>query len=160
MIDTEELHMFLLEKLKNLEGISPPGYFEDDGPPMGSTESISVDPWLWIKCRLEYEGRTHDRTSGVSGDPYEAHVWYDWVGKADTAPAKVSRPEDLERWALLSTYYLREYTDVGVWGRQDGRYVESLEADGSVKIRNARGRFQDVSPESLSEVEEIKLETK
>ncbi|MGY5875464.1 MAG: hypothetical protein RTU30_06945 [Candidatus Thorarchaeota archaeon] len=160
MIDTTELHEFLLEKLKNLEGISPPGHFTDDGPPDGTTTTNTVGQWLWIKVRLVYEGRTMDRTSGVSGDPYEAHTWYDWIGKADSAPAKVTHPKDLEKWALVNTYYLCEYTDVGIWGVHDGRYVSSLEQDGTVQIRTGRGRFQDVAPESLTEVEEIKLDTK
>ena len=158
MINTGELHKFLLQKLEKLEGISPPGYFSDEGPPSGSTTVITVGPWSWIKSRYVYEGRTMDETSGISGDPYEAHTWYDWIGRTESAPAKVSKPEDLERWAIVSTCYLREYTDVGVWGRQEGRYVESIDEDGIVKIRNAGGRFQDVAPESLTEFEEIKLE--
>ncbi len=160
MIDTTELHKFLLKKLEDLSGISPPGNFTDDGPPDGTTTTHAVGMWLWVKVRLVYKGRTMDRTSGVSGDPYQAHTWYDWIGKADSAPAKASRAEDLEEWALVKTYYLREFTDVGLWGCHEGRYVKRLEEDGTVDIRNATGRFQDVSPDSLTEVEEIKLDKK
>ncbi len=158
MIDTTELHEFLLKKLNELEGISPPGYFHDSGPPEGKTIAIVMGAWLWVKARLYYEGSTIDRKSGVGGNMYDVHPWYDWVGRADSAPTKASSPFDLDEWAIIKTYYLCEYTDVGSWGFHEGRYVKNIQKDGTVEIRKANGRFHDVTPESMTEVEEIKLD--
>ncbi len=132
--------------------------FEAESPPSGYITLTETDPWLWIKSRVNYRGATWSpSTDRVSGDRYEAHEWRDWIGLANSAPTKVSRPEELEEWALLTTTYLREYTDWGEWGRHKGRWVKDLQADGTVTILIAEGVFHDVSPENTTKVEHLKL---
>jgi hypothetical protein len=104
-----------------------------------------------VTVRISYEGTTDGpATDRASGDPYSAQVRYDWIGPAASAPHKVTDPEELDAWAVLSTLYVREYNDVGIWGVQEGSWVESLGEDGTVTIREANGRFQDELPESKS----------
>lgn len=158
MTDVTELHEFIIKRLENLDDLSPPGSFEENMPPHGKVEVTEVGPWLWIKARYIYEGTTHDRTSGVSGDPYQGHLSFDWVGPLETAPKKASSFDDLEEWAHVKTKYTREYTDVGMWGEQSGSWVDDLQEDGTVMVRKSKGAFRDVTPESMTEVEEIKLE--
>ena len=75
----------------------------------------------------------------------------------ESAPTKVSRPEELDEWSLLKTTYLCEYTDVGIWGRHNGSYVDKLLEDGTVTIRIAGESFHDVSPESKTTVQYVQL---
>jgi hypothetical protein len=96
-------------------------------------------------------------TDRAGGDPYIAQVRYDWIGPAASALHKVTDPKELDAWAILSTFYAREYTDVGIWGVHEGSWVESLSEDGTVTIREANGRFQDESPESKSTLRTVKL---
>ena len=154
-IDTASLHQYLL---KILRGDGSTGGFEEDGPPSGITETIRRGRWLWVKSRLVYEGATWDQsTDRASGDPYEAQAGHDWIGPSATAPGKVSRPSQLERWALISTNYLREYTDKGCWGNHKGRWVEDLSPDGIATLYIADEQFHDVSPISTTAEQIIDL---
>ncbi|UCD91573.1 MAG: hypothetical protein JSV43_04770, partial [Methanobacteriota archaeon] len=129
--------------------------------PYGEISAVSVGKWLWIKSRLVYEGATWDpSTDRLSGDPISVHAYRDWVGLVESAPKKVSTPDELDSWALFSATYRRTYKDVQVpapWGTHKGRWVEKVTADGEVKVLEADGRFQDVEPESTATVERIKL---
>lgn len=157
-IDTIALKTFLLRKLEALDGTSPSGSFEAKGPPTGKILTEIIGPWLWFKVRLEYIGATWDQsTDRASGDPYEAHIFRDWIGYANSAPKKVFHPEELDKWSLLRTYFLREYTDVGVWGRHSGSYVDDLQEDGTVRVRIAGENFHDESPDSKTSVQYVYL---
>ena len=119
---------------------------------------MSIDPWLWVKSRVNYRGTSWTpSTDRLKGDRYEAHDWRDWIGLANSAPNVVSQPEELDEWALLSTVYLREYTDTGDWGRHKGRWVSDLQVDGTVTIYVAEGVFHDESPEKMAKIEYLKL---
>ncbi|MHA1960402.1 MAG: hypothetical protein ACW99U_09235 [Candidatus Thorarchaeota archaeon] len=164
IMDTGELLEFLRNRLGDLEGLpwmsgySSHGSFTEDIPPSGSVHTEEIGKWLWVKARLLYNGTTSDPTTDrLSGDPYQAHMAYDWVGPIDSAPEKASTPGDLEEWAQIKTTYTCEYTDVGLWGEHQGRWVDDVGEDGTVTIRVAKGRFQDVTPESTATTETVKL---
>lgn len=132
--------------------------FEQSSPPEGDIEAKQIGPWLLVTVRINYEGATDGPTTDrAGGDPYAAEVRYDWIGPATSAPWKVNDSEELDAWAILHTFYVREYNDVGIWGGHEGSWVESLSEDGTVIIREANGRFQDASPESKTTVRTVKL---
>jgi HEAT repeat protein len=133
--------------------------FEEDGPATVEIKTEVAGPWLRVTSRADYEGATWDHsTDRLSGDPYSAHVFNDWVGEAKSAPSVVSDLEDLNKWALLHTMYERQYTDVGSWGVHVGRWIDSISPDGIVtlKVQSSR-RFQDVSPVAETTSEQIDL---
>lgn len=132
--------------------------FTESSPPESDIDAKQIGPWLLVTVSINYEGTTDGpSTDRAGGDPYIAQVRYDWIGPAASAPHKVTDPEELNAWAVLSTFYVREYNDVGIWGVHEGSWVESLSEDGTVTIREANGRFQDVSPESKSTARIAKL---
>ena len=144
---SDQLQQALLDEVMGVPGYS--GWFEADGPPEVKIKTNVVGDWIWIHSVADYEGVTHDRTSGASGDPYSAHVIRDWIGKAASAPNIVSSIEELDKWALIHTICKRQYTDVGVWGVQEGRWIDNISPDCIVTFRIvSASRFQDVSPES------------
>jgi hypothetical protein len=162
VIDTNALKNFLIKQLETEinEKFKKESHtlFEASSLPIGYITLISIDPWLWVKSRVNYRGaKWTPSTDRLKGDRYEAHDWRDWIGLANSAPTKVSRPEELDEWGLLSTNYLREYTDTGTWGRHKGRWVSELQADGTVTILIAEGVFHDISPEKVSTIERLKL---
>ncbi len=162
MIDTSALIKFLLNYLESKvnDDFAKESYeaFEAESPPIGYISIVNINSWLWVKSRVNYRGgRWNPSTDRVRGDRYEAHDWRDWIGLADSAPIKVSQPEELDEWALLATTYLREYTDTGNWGRHKGSWVSELQADGTVTIFMAEGVFHDVSPEKATQVKQVKL---
>lgn len=66
-----------------------------------------------FKNLINYKGVTFDlSTDRLSGDPEDVHAWYDWIGLAKNAPAKVSRPDELDNWVHISMYYLLTFRDV------------------------------------------------
>jgi len=164
-MDTEELNKFLMEDLKReVEKRWSDNYsgFEEASPPDGQIITEKIAPWLWVKARIEYEGASWTpSTDRASGDPEDAHTWRDWIGLAESAPDKVSIPEELDNWALLSTTYSRTYRDIQIpdpWGFHSGRWVEALSEDGIVTVRVVtEERFQDVSPETKTTTEYIDL---
>ncbi|MGY5875972.1 MAG: HEAT repeat domain-containing protein, partial [Candidatus Thorarchaeota archaeon] len=133
--------------------------FDQDGPPQVKIKTQVLGPWLWIKSEADYEGATDDITTDrLSGDPYSAHVFHHWIGKAKSAPSVVSHLEELDRWALFHTKYNRQYTDVGVWGTHTGCWVDSITPDGIVTLRiQSSHTFQDVSPQAETTTEQIDL---
>ena len=163
VIDTIALNDFLIkefetkinEKFKNESYTS----FEALSPPKGYITLITIDPWLWVKSRVNYRGaRWTPSTDSSKGDRYEAHDWRDWIGLANSAPTKVTCPEELDKWAILATTYLREYTDTGDWGKHEGQWISELQADGTATIHVAEGVFHDISPEKSIIVKNLKLE--
>ncbi|TET89461.1 MAG: HEAT repeat domain-containing protein [Methanomassiliicoccales archaeon] len=129
--------------------------------PYGEISAVRIGSWLWVKSRLVYEGATwNPSTDRASGDPISVHGWRDWIGLVESAPAKVSTPDELDSWALFSATYKRTYKDVQVpapWGSHKGRWVEKLTEDGGVKVLEASGFFRDVEPESTATVERVRL---
>ena len=124
--------------------------FNQDADPELKIETQVLGPWLWIKSEADYEGSTSDPgTDRSGGDPYSAHVFHHWIGKAKSAPSEVLHLEELERWALIHTKYDRQYTDVGSWGTHTGYWVDSITPDGIVTLRiQSRERFHDVAPKA------------
>jgi hypothetical protein len=132
--------------------------YTESSPPEGDIDAKQIGPWLLVTASINYDGATDGPTTDrAGGDPYSAQVRYDWIGPADSAPHEVTSPEELNAWALFSTFHVREYNDVGIWGVQEGSWVESLSEDGTVTIREANGRFQDELPESKSTLREVVL---
>ncbi|MHA1480895.1 MAG: HEAT repeat domain-containing protein, partial [Candidatus Thorarchaeota archaeon] len=133
--------------------------FEEDGPPELTIKTKVAGRWLWVTSKADYEGNTWDYTTDrLSGDPYSAHVFHDWVGEAKTAPKSVSQPKDLHNWALLHTGYKRQYTDVGSWGVHTGRYLDDVTSEGIVKLRVESNRtFHDVSPSAETIAQQVDL---
>ncbi|MFX0107594.1 MAG: hypothetical protein ACFE7R_04860 [Candidatus Hodarchaeota archaeon] len=165
-MDTERLLEFLIEQVSSFEGFpwmsgySDYGSFDPDGPPSGDISVKQVGKWLWVKAVISYYGSTTDQTTDrLSGDPYEAEVSYDWIGLADSAPSKVSKTDDLDKWAEISLKYVCENTDVGLWGTHEGSWVGNLEEDGTVTIYEAKGRYEDVTPESTAQSKTVKLKS-
>ena len=162
-METDVLLKFLCNKLDSNEGLpwltGYSGSFREDTSPEGTITIKQVGGWLWLSVELYMEGTTMDQTTDrLGGDPYEAEVRYDWIGPADTAPEKVSHPNELDEWAKLKTSYVRENNDSGYWGSHNGKWVDAFLEDGTVTLCVASGRYQDVPPESTTTIEEVKLE--
>ena len=118
-----------------------------------------------IKILVNYSGTTMDpSTDRASGDPEDAHAWYDWIGLEETAPKKVSKPEELDNWADIATYYRITFRDVqypGPFGHHHGRMVKTFTPDGKGEIYEVvEKRFQDVSPLTKCKVEPFDLSEK
>ncbi len=142
-----------------LSGYTDFGSFNDDGPPEGEVRLQHVGLWLSVVVEITYSGSTMDPTTDrVGGDPYSALARFDWIGPADTAPSEVSDQSELDDWALYKSRYAREYTDTGSWGVHKGSWLDGLDENGTVTYREATGPFQDVAPESVTEIKTIKLE--
>lgn len=162
-LDTEKLVKALCDKMKDLEGLPwmnrYSGSFRPDEPPYGEARVEKIGVWLYVIVNIMYDGTTMDQTTDrLSGDPYEAVFVLGWIGLAETAPKKVSKTEELDEWAKLTTKYVMENTDVGIWGEHDGSWISRLEEDGTVTIKEVSGRFQDEEPESLGTEKIVKLE--
>ena len=163
-IDTTALKKFLMQQLKTeVDDDLHDGYTHTKfKPPTGRTTTKCIGPWLWIKTRLVYKGaKWGPTTDRHSGDPYSAHVQHEWIGLAESVPAKVSRPRELNRWALFATTSGRTYRDIqvpGPWGTHSGGRVKKLTKDGEMKVQVVSSRtFRDVSPESMTKIEHVKL---
>ncbi|MFW9920363.1 MAG: HEAT repeat domain-containing protein [Candidatus Thorarchaeota archaeon] len=126
--------------------------FEETHPANLRLDANERAEWLWIASKGEYEGKKWDwSTDRLSGDPYSAEVFRDWIGKMKSAPKQVSNIGDLDEWALLSTRYVREYTDVGSWGVHEDRFVEDVTSEGLVIVSVVGNRrFQDVPPSATT----------
>ena len=162
MIDTNALNEFLIKDLETKinEKFSKESYtsFEALALPKGNITLITIDHWIWVKSRFFYLGARWDpSTDRAKGDRYDAHHWRDWIGLANSAPTKVSRPEELDKWAILATTYFREYTDTGDWGKHEGQWISELQEDGTVTIQEAEGVFHDVSPEKSTTVKQLRF---
>ena len=127
--------------------------------PVGSISFQEIGKWLVVVVVYRWDGTTMDQTTDrLSGDPYYCVVRYDWIGLKETAPSKVKTVEELDEWAKQSLTYVRENTDVGVWGVHQGSYIEELKEDGTLIIRVQKGNYQDVDPMTEGELETIQLE--
>jgi len=146
------------EDLPWMTGYTSHGSYRPDGSPAGEIRLQEIGDWLSVVAVFRWEGTTMDQTTDrLSGDPYSSVVRYDWIGSKKSAPSKVSKPEELDTWASLKLKYARENTDVGIWGVHEGSWVEELKEDGTVTIRDAKGRYEDEDPQTLGETRTIQL---
>ncbi|NVM03878.1 MAG: hypothetical protein HWN67_16220 [Candidatus Helarchaeota archaeon] len=157
--DTRVLEEFLKGELKIEFGGS--NQVEPE-PPTCQVSKKCIGPWLWILVRTEIEGRKWDQTTDrASGDPFSKENWWDWIGLAENAPAKVTCLEELDNWALYTTSYVIWYRDVqypAPWGDHSGRWVENITEDGKVTVRRvAKRSFHDVSPITMTMIEHVSL---
>jgi hypothetical protein len=146
------------EGLPWLSGYTDHGSYRPASAASAKDKGIQTGPWLTIIVDVAMSGTTMDQTTDrASGDPYSAYVHYDWIGLFETAPKKVTTPEELDEWAVYNSMYVRENTDVGSWGVHSGSYVTGLDEDGTLTIREASGRFEDVDPSEETTEKTIKL---
>ncbi|NHJ46625.1 MAG: hypothetical protein FK733_02445 [Asgard group archaeon] len=163
-IDIDKLEKFLLKKLiDEVEDEWSEYSFTEDGPGTIDRQVIPAGEWLFVKILVNYSGRTMDpSTDRLKGDPEDVHGWYTWIGLNDTAPKKVSKPEELDNWAHISTYYRLTFRDVqypGPFGFHEGRMVKDFNPDkGTVDLYIVtERRFQDEAPISKTKEETIDL---
>jgi hypothetical protein len=163
-INIKELEIFLLQKLiDEVEDEWSDFSFTEDGPGAIDRQVMTADKWLFVKILVNYSGRTWDpSTDRLKGDPEDVHAWYTWIGFIETAPKKVSKPEDLDNWAHISTYYKLTFRDVqypGPFGFHEGRIVKDFHPEtGVVELYVAiERRFQDEAPISKCKEETIDL---
>ena len=135
------------------------GSFRPEGSPESTIEPEEIGTWLLIVVIFRWKGTTMDQTTDrLSGDPYTGVVRYSWIGPKETAPSDVSTADELDEWASLSVKYVFENTDVGLWGVHEGSWVEEVKEDGTVIVRDAKGRYEDESPKSLGDSRTVQLE--
>ena len=138
-METKELKDFLIKKHCY--------FLHDDDPDTlfpeakGTITTHSIGSWLWVKARISgyftekwYSRAASERTR------HSLEFSHDWIGLSVDAPLKVSRPEELETWALLSTayeYYEHEpkYVSSTRNVKCSGRWVEVISEDGRVTIK-------------------------
>ncbi|NHJ87478.1 MAG: hypothetical protein FK734_18600 [Asgard group archaeon] len=166
VIDTSKLEIYLKKKLEDeVEdewSDMPMASFTSDGPPTCSIELHPLEKWFGIKALVNYKGSTMDpSTDRASGDPEDAHAWYDWLGLAEDLPKSVEKTEDLDNWALIHTYYRVTFRDVqypGPFGHHSGRLIKSCNLDGKGEIYVVVEKyFRDEAPISKCKVEEFDL---
>lgn len=153
-MDTKKLEEFLKEKLVAEVDDEFSSSFTEKSPVTCEMTEVTVGKWLCIKAMINYTGTTMDQsTDRASGDPEDVHAWYNWIGLPENAPEKVAHPDELDSWALLSTYYRLTFRDVqypAPFGHHEGRTVKTFTEDGKgVMLVVKERRFQDVSPASM-----------
>ena len=157
----KSLRTALTNEVEGVQDSYGGGYtsFEADGPPTVEISAKKLGKWLWVSSQADYEGRTWDpSTDRVSGDPYSAHTYHDWIGEVKSAPKTVAHTEELYDWALLHVGYERQYTDVGSWGVHSGRWVDDVTPEGIVKLRvESKRTFQDVAPVSETTAQQVDM---
>jgi len=135
------------------------GSHRPDGSPEGAVSFQEIGKWLGVVIVFRWEGTTMDQTTDrLGGDPFYCVVRYDWIGLKETAPTQVNTVDDLNSWAIHSLFYVRENTDVGIWGVHEGSYLEDFKEDGTLIIRDVKGRYQDEDPRTLGETIIIQLD--
>ncbi len=142
-----------------MEGYTDHGSFRPDGEPENAPSFQEIGKWFVIVVIFRWEGTTMDQTTDrLSGDPYYCVARYEWIGLMETAPSEAKTPEELDEWAVQSLKYVRENTDAGIWGVHQGSHIEQMTKDGKLVIRDQKGTYQDVNPETTGELRTIQLE--
>ncbi len=163
LLDTEELDRFLRDKLESEVWDEWGSGFREAKPVSCEIIEVKGGKWMFIKALVNYTGVTFDpSTDRLSGDPEDVHAWYTWIGLIATAPKKVSNPNELDKWAHLSTYYKLTFRDVqypGPFGFHEGRMVKDFNPDeGVVELYVVtERRFQDEAPITKVKIEKIDL---
>jgi len=166
-IDLSKLEKYLIKKLVDevKDEWSDLSHFRETKPGTAEVTTVIVGKWLCVKILVNYNGTTMDQTTDrLSGDPEDAHAWYDWIGLEETAPKKASKLEELDNWADITTYYRITFRDVqypGPFGHHNGRMIKIFTPDGKGEIYEAmERRFQDESPVSKCKVVAFDLNEK
>lgn len=147
------------EDLPWLSRYTDHGSFRPDGEPEITTNFEQIGKWLVVVIIFEWDGTTMDQTTDrLGGDPYYGVLRHDWIGLAETAPSSVKSIKEMNDWAVKSLKYVRENNDVGDWGLHEGAYFEAMNEDGTLVIRVQHGKYQDVDPMTIGELETIQLE--
>jgi len=164
MMKTDDLMKYLSARIESYEdlpwlsGYTDFGSHRPDDSPEGSISFQEIGKWLVVVVVFRWEGTTMDQTTDrLSGDPYYCVVRYDWIGLIETAPSKIEAPKELDKWADQSLKYVRENNDAGAWGSHSGSYIEELKEDGTLIIRDQKGRYEDVDPMTEGELRTIQL---
>ncbi len=146
------------EDLPWLSGYTDFGSHRPDDSPEGSISFQEIGKWFVVVVVYRWEGTTMDQTTDrLSGDPYYCVVRYDWIGLIETASSEVKTREELDEWAIHSFKYVRENTDAGAWGVHEGSYIEELKEDGTLVLRDQKGKYEDVDPMTEGELRIIQL---
>ena len=96
-----------------------------------------------MKARIEadFTEKWYSRADSERTDHLK-DFWHDWIGLSENAPSKVTRPEELETWALLSAAYEHyqrdpyDYADSS-YLECSGRWIEDVTEDGRVTVKVA-----------------------
>ena len=130
-IETRKVEEILCRKLES-DVISDWEFtFEENAPASCEVRQGKIGKWYGVKILVKYVGQTWDpSTDKALGDPEEGHAWYDWIGLAETMPKIVTKPEELDDWAHLSTYYRMTLRDVQVLGSAYGDGIQGWTCDG------------------------------
>ena len=162
---TDELMKHLSGRIESyqdlpwMQGYSDHGNFRPDGEPEGAISFQEIGRWLVVVVVYRWEGTTMDQTTDrLRGDPYHCVVRYDWIGLKETAPSKVESIEEVNEWAIQSLKYVRENTDAGAWGVHSGSYIEELKEDGTLILRDQKGKYEDIDPMTEGELRTIQLD--
>jgi hypothetical protein len=87
--------------------------------------------WLWIKVRGKIDAKEwQPYTDHASGDDVSFESGHDWIGLIENVPMSVTRPEDLDSWALYTTSHSYTQRDWAV--DTVGSYVEEINEHGKV----------------------------
>ncbi len=163
-MDTDKLMKYLTSKIESHEDLpwlkeyTSHGDFRPDDSPEGEISEQEIGEWLVIVAILRWDGTTMDQTTDrLSGDPYIGIVRYDWIGPIESSPKQVSKPEELDTWASLKLKYVCENVDTGQFGVHEGSWIDDFKADGTVTIFEAKGRYQDESPQFTTSTKTIQL---
>ena len=145
-------------------------FMDDDDPDTMLPEANvtitthSIGSWLWVKARISgyfiekwYSRADSERTQ------HSMKFSHDWIGLSENTPSRVTRPEELETWALLSTAYEYhehdpKYVSNSLNVKCSGRWVEDISEDGRVTIKivsESEGR--EWKSECVHETEYVQL---
>ncbi len=151
-IDVKNMSDFLIDQLKtevDSDWEKRPYERAEFYPPVGKITIKSAGKWLWIKAQVIYGGVRWDPSTDRHGGDFEAtERWYDWVGLARTAPKRVTHPEELRKWAEITTsYFIHNLL-------HEGSEILEITEEGEVKIRADTFRYPNIE----SKYEQIALE--
>lgn len=138
-MDTEGLKKFLIKKHCSL----PNDRDTSNKHVSGEVTTLSIGSLVWVKSRIScgftvkwYSRAATERTT------HSYKYWQDWVGNAETAPKKITRPKKLNEWARLSTtynFYQRNPEDINdnSYLKCSGRWVEEISEKGKATLKVA-----------------------
>ncbi|MFX0106793.1 MAG: hypothetical protein ACFE7R_00760 [Candidatus Hodarchaeota archaeon] len=164
-METKKLENYLIKKHCSYMDYDDPDYRLKEAH--GKVTLQKIGSWLWVKARISgsfvekwYSRADSERTS------HYLDFRHDWIGLSESAPSKVSTPEELETWALLSTAYEYHehdpyYVDDSSYLDCSGRWVEDISEDGrvTIMIASVSKRWEGVLPqvECVHETEHVQL---
>ncbi|MHA1112794.1 MAG: hypothetical protein ACTSRE_17030 [Promethearchaeota archaeon] len=103
-METKKLEKYLIKKHCSFMNKTDPDYMLKSAN--GKVTLHKIGFWLWLKVRISgsYTMKWYSRADTERTSHYLDYR-HDWIGLSESAPTKVSRPEELETWASLSTAY-------------------------------------------------------